>query len=305
MIQPPALHVGDSVALVATARKITPDDVASAQRLFTAWGLKVLLPEGLYAADGQLAGSDSHRTALFQQLLDDDAVRAIVCVRGGYGTVRMVDGLCLDHFAQHPKWVVGYSDVTVLHSHLLRHGGVQTLHATMPLNIPADAYRCEYPSTEALRRALFGEDIDYRFASHPLNRCGVAQGEVVGGNLSVLYSLVASPSEVAWRDRILFIEDLDEYLYHIDRMMQNLRRSGRLRQLRAVVVGGMTDMHDNAVPFGRTAEQIVRDAVADYDYPICFSAPFGHIGTRNLALPMGARCSLDITPDGTRLTVIK
>lgn len=304
MIQPPVLQAGDSVALVATARKITPDEIVPAERLFASWGLNVVVPDGLFAASGQLAGTDSHRTALFQQLLDDPEIRAIVCVRGGYGTVRMVDGLCFDRFVQHPKWVVGYSDVTVLHSHILRHCGVQTLHATMPLNIPADACRVAYPATDALRRVLFGGKPEYAFSHHPLNRCGVAEGEVVGGNLSVLYSLMASPSEVDTRDRILFIEDLDEYLYHIDRMMQNLRRSGRLDGLRALVVGGLTDMHDNAVPFGRTVEQIVSDAVDGQDYPVCFSAPFGHTGMQNLALPMGARCRVEVTPDGTQLSVL-
>ena len=301
MQTPPYLQKGDCVAIVATARKVAPDEVAPTVALLQSWGLEVVLPDGLYAADNQLAGSDAHRAALLQQQLDDPTVRAVVCARGGYGTVRIVDRLDWTAFLRHPKWIVGYSDVTVLHSHVRRHFGIATLHATMPLNIPADAVSRAYPSTETLRSALFGEPLSYAMPPHELNRLGTASGPVVGGNLSMLYSLCGSPSDIDTDGCILFLEDLDEYLYHIDRMMQNLRRCGRLRNLRGLLVGALSDMHDNAIPFGKSAEEIVREAVADYNYPVCFNAPFGHIGTRNSALPLGLPATLTVTPTGSTL----
>ena len=295
MTTPSYLQPGDCVALVATARKVSPAEMESAVRLFTSWGLRVRQPEGLYADCHQFAGDDTARAALLQRQLDDPDVRAIVCVRGGYGTVRIIDRLDFSRFAHNPKWIVGYSDVTVLHSHLRRHLRVETLHATMPIDIPPDADCTSYPSTDTLRHCLFGEAPLYRFAPAAGNRIGKADGPLVGGNLSILYSLCGSPSDIDTDGAILFIEDLDEYLYHIDRMMQNLRRCGKLARLRGLVVGALSQMHDNTVPFGRTAEEIVSDAVRDYDYPVCFGAPAGHIGTDNHALILGRTAHLQVT----------
>ena len=294
MTTPPFLTRGDRVAIAAPARKISADELRPAIRLFESWGLDVVLPEHLFDSDNQFAGSDETRAVLFQGLLDDPCVSAIFCARGGYGTVRIIDRLDFSAFARHPKWIVGYSDITVLHNHVNRHSGIETLHATMPIDIPGTG---EYPSTESLHRCLWGERIGYRCAAHELNRCGEAEGSVVGGNLSILYSLCGSGSDIDTTGKILFIEDLDEYLYHIDRMMMNLKRSGHLAGLAGMVVGRLSKMHDNAVPFGRTAEQIVRDAVEEYDYPVCFGFPAGHIGTDNVALPLGRRAHLCV--DGT------
>lgn len=305
MIHPPFLHEGDRVAIVATARKVTPEEIEPTLRLLQSWGLVPVVPEGLYAEHHQFAGDDAHRAAVLQRCLDDPEIGAIICARGGYGTVRIVDRLDFSAFWRRPKWIVGYSDVTVLHSHIRRTLGIETLHATMPLNIPADAVGKPYPATDSLRLALFGEPMEYRIPAHRLNREGTACGPVVGGNLSILYSLCGSPSDIDTEGSILFIEDLDEYLYHIDRMMQNLRRCGKLRGLRGLVVGAMTDMHDNTIPYGRTAEEIVRDAVADYGYPVCFSAPFGHIGTENCALPLGQKITLSVTPSGSTMSVMR
>ena len=301
------LKKGDKVALVATARKVTPDEVAPAVALLTSWGLRVTVPEGLYEAENQMAGSDAHRAAILQAQIDDPEVKAIVCVRGGYGTARIVDRVDFGSLAGNFKWIVGYSDVTVLHSHISRLCGLPTLHATMPLNIPADAANREYPSTETPRRFLFEGRLHYEFDradGDPVpNRAGVCRAPVVGGNLSVLYSLLASPSDIDTEGRILLIEDLDEYLYHIDRMMTALKRAGRLRGLKGLIVGAMTDMHDNAVPFGRTAEQIVADAVAEYGYPVAFHCPFGHIGTENLALPLGVEVDLQVSATKTVISL--
>ena len=302
MIRPPHLQPGDRVAIVAPARKISPQEIEPAVDLFRSWQLDVVLPDHLFDADNQFAGDDPTRALTLQQQLDDPAVRAIFCARGGYGTVRIVDRLDFTHFCQHPKWIVGYSDITVLHSHIHHHFGIETLHATMPLNIPPDALSTPYPAIDTLRQALFGESLSHTLPSQPLNRTGTAHGQLVGGNLSILYSLCGSPSDIDTDGKILFIEDLDEYLYHIDRMMMNLKRCGRLARLAGLIVGQMSDMHDNTVPFGSTAEEIIRDAVAEYSYPVCFNYPAGHNGTDNHALILGRPTTLSVTPDSSSLS---
>ena len=290
----PYLRAGDRVALAAPARAVSPDEMAPAIKTLEAWGLDVIVPKGLYAADGQLAGSDSHRAALRQQLLDAPDIKAILCCRGGYGTVRIIDHLDFSRLAAHPKWIVGYSDATVLHSHLHSTLGLPTLHAVMPINMHGE----ETPATRTLHDFLFGlkhAPADYSWEPNALNRQGSACAPVVGGNLSILYSLLGSRSQIDTRGKILLIEDLDEYLYHIDRMMQALKRAGMLDGLAGLLVGGLTDMHDNSVPFGRTAEQIVADTVADKEYPVAFGAPFGHLGNNNLALPLGIKLHLEVS----------
>lgn len=299
------LHSGDLVALTATARKVSPDEIESAVRLFESWGLKVEVPDGLFDEDNQFAGSDAHRAAMLQGLIDNDEVRAIFCVRGGYGTVRMVDKVDFSRLANKPKWVVGYSDVTVLHSHIGRNYEVPTLHATMPLNIPADACQVPYPATESLRQMLFEGRLHYEFENKgdAPNISGTFNATVVGGNLSVLYSLLGSVSDIDTNGKILLIEDLDEYLYHIDRMMTALKRAGKLNGLRGLLVGAMSDMHDNAVPFGRTAEQIVLDSVREYGYPVAFNCPFGHIGIENRALPLNTEIKVKVLENKTVIDV--
>lgn len=295
------LRKGDRVALVATARKVSRDEMAPALKLLRSWGLEAVEPENLYCAENQMAGSDENRADMLQRVLDDDDIRAVFCVRGGYGTVRIIDRIDLSHFAQHPKWIVGYSDVTVLHSHIHQNFGIPTLHAIMPINIPDDADSRHYPAVDSLRQMLFEGSFRYEnpvSAPCPTFRPGKAEGVVVGGNLSILYSLIGTPSDTDTDGKILMIEDLDEYLYHIDRMMTALGRSGKLARLGGLIVGAMTDMHDNAVPFGRTAVEIVWDCVKDYDYPVIFNAKFGHIGTENLALPFGCKTAMEVDSTG-------
>ena len=288
----PFLRAGDRVALAAPARAVSADEMAPAIRMLESWGLQVIVPEGLYEREGQLAGSDTHRARLMQRLLDDPNIHAIFCCRGGYGTVRIIDRLDFTHFVEHPKWIVGYSDVTVLHSHIHSTLGLPTLHATMPINMSGE----ETPATCSMHDFLFGRNRDYvsyEWEPSEMNREGIVSAPVVGGNLSILYSLCGSCSQIDTRGKILLIEDLDEYLYHIDRMMLNLKRCGMLDGLAGLLVGGLTDMHDNTVPFGRTAMQIVAEAVSGYDYPVLFNAPFGHLGDNNLAIPLGTNCTLE------------
>jgi muramoyltetrapeptide carboxypeptidase len=289
---------GDKIALVSPARKITREELAPAIKLFTDLGLEVVQGEHLYASYKQFAGSDEERRADMQRMLDDESIRAIVSSRGGYGTVRIIDQLDFSRFAQNPKWIVGYSDVTVLHSHIHRHLNIETLHAIMPVNLKD---KCESNrSLNSLKKALFGKELSYTVPSSPLNREGSCKAQLVGGNLSILYSLTNTNSDLNTNGKILFLEDLDEYLYHIDRMMMNLRRSGKLEGLAGLVVGAMTKMHDNSIPFEKTAEEIIAEAVEDYPYPVCFNFPAGHVDD-NLALILGREVTLDVA-DEVRLS---
>lgn len=295
MLYPKNLKKGDTVALVSTARKLTREDLVPALQLLNLWGLEVVLGTSVGAEDHQFAGSDAVRIEDFQQQIDNPSVKAIWCARGGYGTVRIIDTLDFSKFLKHPKWIIGYSDVTVLHSHI--HGlGVATMHAQMALEIEKKTKA----SKETLKQALFGDTIEITCKSHNLNRVGNAKGELVGGNLSILYSLCGSSSSLNTEGKILFLEDLDEYLYHIDRMMQNLKRNRMLENLAGLIVGGMSDMNDNTIPFGKTAEEIIVEAVKEYDYPVCFGFPAGHIQD-NRALIFGKEYELSINNQDTIL----
>ena len=289
MITPPSLKPGDTVAIVSTARKITKSELEPALQLLAQKGLKALLGHTIGAEDNQFAGDDSLRVKDFQAALENPNIKAIWCARGGYGTVRVIDGLDFTEFRKNPKWIVGYSDITVLHSHI-HNFGIETLHAQMPLDIEKKSEKAK----EGIFDVLFGRKHNINYASkHSFNREGTVSAPLVGGNLSVLYSLCGSASAINSEGKILFIEDLDEYLYHIDRMMQNLKRNGMLDNLAGLIVGGMTKMHDNTIPFGKTAEEIVRDIVQDCDYPVCYDFPAGHVRD-NQALIMGRKATLKV-----------
>jgi len=302
MRNPSFLKPNEKIGIVATARKISLEEIQVATNKFNEWGLEVLLGENLFHEDHQYSGTDAERTSDLQQMLDDDSVRAIVIARGGYGTVRIIDHLNFDKFIKNPKWIIGYSDVTALHSHIHQQFNIQTLHATMPLNFPADGKNNN--ALHSLKKALFGEAVEYTVKPHVLNRMGKASGILTGGNLSLLYALSGTPSDISTEGKILFIEDLDEYLYHIDRMMMNLKRSGKLSHLKALIVGGMTEMRDNTIPFGKEAYQIIAEAVAGFDYPVLFDFPAGHIED-NRALILGGNCEVEINKELSTLRFIK
>jgi muramoyltetrapeptide carboxypeptidase len=287
MIQPPLLKKGDKIGIIAPARKISREEIQLAVDLFSRWGLEIVLSKNLFNVDNQFAGTDGERAEDLQAMLDDASVKAVISARGGYGTIRIIDKIGFTKFKKDPKWVIGYSDITVLHSHI-HNLGIETLHATMPINFSKNS-----EATETLRKALFGEKLNYEFEAHHLNRKGMAEAELVGGNLSLLYALTGSISDINTKGKILFIEDLDEYLYHIDRMMVNLKRSGKLSHLAGLIVGGMTDMKDNIIPFGKTVEEIILDAVKEFNYPVCFNFPAGHID-KNLALCFGRKVNLKV-----------
>lgn len=298
MIQPKHLKKGDKVAIVCTARSFTPKDAQPAIELLENWGLQVELGKTIGLNNHQLGGTDSERAADLQQMLNRPDIQAIWIARGGYGTIRIIDAIDFSTFQQHPKWIIGFSDITVLHN-TLNNLRINSLHAIMPFSVP----KATPQAIESLRQALFGETIKYSVPNHPKNKFGTASGELVGGNLSMLYSMLGSPSSLHTHEKILYIEDLDEYLYHIDRMFQNLKRNGYFENLNGLIIGGMTDMHDNQIPFGYTHEEIILDAVKTYDFPVCFDFPAGHI-PNNQALILGKNIQLTCNEKHTEISYI-
>ena len=286
MIIPPYLSPGDTIALAAPARKIFKAEIQPAEQWLKSVGFNIFYDDRLFAEDHQFAGDDLLRTRYFQDLLDDDSVKAIWCVRGGYGSARIIDRLDFTHFRQHPKWICGYSDITVFHSHIQQNLQTATLHATMPINVSET--NTQLPVCQSFLDAITCKDLSYEIDSHPLSRPQPFSGILTGGNLSMLYSLIGSPSDINTTGKVLFIEDLDEYLYHIDRMILNLKRSGKLSNIKALLVGHLSDMHDNTVPFGKTAEEIVADHCQTFDFPLIFNVPAGHLPD-NRAFRMGCQ----------------
>lgn len=297
MRAPAPLRPGDEVVILSTARKISEEELAPAIELLEGWGLRVRLGKTIGAEDHQFAGNDQLRLEDLQSALDEPSVRAVLCARGGYGTVRIMDGIRFGGFMDNPKWIVGYSDITYLHALINFKLKVQTLHASMPVNFKTNTDE----ALESVRKGLFGEPLAYEWKANPLNRAGNASGECCGGNLSILYSLTGTSSGFDTNGRILCLEDLDEYLYHIDRMLMNLKRSGKFGQAAAVLVGGMTDMNDNAIPFGSNAHEIIADRLSESDIPLVFDAPFGHIDN-NCAIPMGRIARLEANTEKVSLT---
>jgi muramoyltetrapeptide carboxypeptidase len=285
---PPYLIKGDKIGLISTARKISIEELQSSIMCIQNWGLVVVLGKNLFNSYHQYSGSDEERASDLQYMLDNEDIKAILCVRGGYGTVRIIDKINFSQFQKKSKWLAGFSDITVLHSQIHKLN-IASLHSTMPVSFSSNTTA----AIESLKDALFGNNISIETDSHPLNRNGQAKGQIVGGNLSILYSLIGSPSDLNTDGKILFIEDLDEYLYHIDRMMMNLKRSGKLSNLRGLIVGGMTKMNDNTIPFGKDAESIIKDAVSEYNYPICFGFPAGHVSD-NRTLKLGQIAHLKV-----------
>lgn len=272
MITPPHLKAGDSIYILSTARKITKEELQPAITELESWGLNVTLGKTIEAEEHQFAGNDELRAADFNSAIHDDNVKAILCGRGGYGSVRIVDEIDWNHLQQNPKWITGYSDVTTIHCHA-HNKGIKTIHSTMPINFNNNSKE----SWSTLKSALFGEDLDILKYPHKVHRSGEVKGEIIGGNLSIIYSLLGSPSGIDTKGKILFIEDLDEYLYHIDRMMMNIKRNGYFDDLAGLIIGGMTDMNDNTIPFGKNALEIIFEHIEEFNFPVIFDFPVGHV----------------------------
>jgi len=289
---PPYLKKGDTIGLVCPAGFMPVERVSECIRVLNEnWGFTTKVGTTIGRQYHYFSGTDEERIEDFQHMLDDDNVKAILCARGGYGLSRIVDRLDFSRFKENPKWIIGFSDVTVLHSHIYRNYYIATLHAPMANAFNEDGYKNEF--VQSLRHALEGKKIKYQVPLHEFNRKGEGVGELVGGNLALLAHLAGTDSDLKTKGRILFLEDVGEYLYNIDRMMYQLKRSGKLDKLAGLVVGGFTDMKDTEKPFGQTAYEIIRDVVADYDYPVCFDFPVSH-EERNYALKIGVGYKLKV-----------
>lgn len=293
----PRVMPGDTIAIVAPSAKVDTNNVMPMVRYLQAQGFYVIVPDELYADWNGFAGMPDSRAALFQSMLDRPGVKVILCARGGYGAVTLLDQLDFSRFRQHPKWICGFSDITALHSHL-QTLGFPTLHCMMPVTFHADQPDDENTST--MLAALRGDTLRYTFDTTANNRSGQATAELVGGNLSLLYSLLESSSSINTEGKILYIEDVDENIYHIHRMMVALDRAGKLRNLKGLIVGGMTRIRFDDYYADKTVNEVVMEICGKYDYPVCFNFPAGHC-KRNLALRLGCTVTLSVTPEGCSL----
>lgn len=290
MIIPSNLQPGERIRIVSPAGKVQKDKVLPGIKLLQDEGFEVIIGNHVFYKHFQYAGTDQHRAADLQEAIDDPETKAIICARGGYGTVRIIDRIDFTALLKNPKWIAGFSDVTVLHS-VLNKLGIASIHGAMPgffldNNKPSRSFH-------SLTDLLLTGRSRIQCQSDPLNRMGKVSGELVGGNLSLLYSLQGTPWQIETTGKILMIEDLSEYLYHLDRMMQNLKLAGQLKNLAGLVVGGFTEMKDNDSPFGKSAYEIILEAVQDYQFPVCFDFPAGHI-PKNLPLMLGGNYQLEV-----------
>ena len=284
----PLLHANDEIRIVSTARKISADELKDAFDFIRSKGFQPTLGKNLYQADHQFAGNDDARLEDLQTAIDDPSVKAIWMARGGYGTHRIIDDVSFKSLEKSPKWIIGYSDITVLHG-ALNKKNIESLHATMPINFKDQSLE----SFNGLISILEGENPNYSIENHPLNIKGKAKGKLVGGNLSIIYSLTGTSILPEMKGSILFLEDLDEYLYHVDRMMMNLKLSGVLDDISGLIIGGMSDMNDNKVPFGKNALEIIDEHVSDLGIPVCYQFPAGH-QFENQPLILGREISLEV-----------
>lgn len=297
-IIPDYLKPGDLIGITSPAGYITPEEIQPAIKRMESWGFKILVGETIGRRDFTFGGTDDERATDIQKMLNDKNVKAIMCARGGYGLIRILDRLKWETFKAHPKWIMGFSDVTVLHAHINRRIGVATIHSKMCNSFPADwdtADDIQKETIESIRKALAGETMHYSVNPDSNNRPGATEGILAGGNLKTLESLRGSVSDLNTNGKILFVEDTGEYLYSIDRMFWNLKRSGKLTHLKGLIIGGFRIKTDaDTEEFGKTLQQIVMEKVKPYKYPVCFGFPVGH-QKNNFALKCGVRHRLTVS----------
>ncbi|MCZ4243280.1 S66 peptidase family protein [Pedobacter punctiformis] len=292
--QPPYLKKGDKIAIVCPAKKL-PKSIDFGIKVLTDWGLEVISGKSVQASHHQFAGSDQLRTADLQEFLDDPSIKAIIAGRGGYGTIRIIDHLDFTKFEQNPKWIVGFSDITILLSHLFATQNSQSIHGQMPYTFE-DATAL---SLLSLKKALFGERQEYQYKSDFKNRAGACEGILIGGNLTLLTMMQGSESEMDYNNKVLFLEDVGEHEYSIDRMLRMLKRAGKLKNLKGLIIGAFNEIEEEKISFGQTADQVIWEIVKEYDYPVCFNFPTGHIDN-NLSMVLGANVKLEIEANNVR-----
>ena len=295
MITPQYLQQGDKIGIVAPARKVKPAEIAYGIEQLKLAGFEIVEGNNLYGDFNQFSGTDNERAADMQHMIDDNSIKAIMCARGGYGCVRIVDDIDWHPLMDNPKWLIGFSDITVFHNHLHQVLGMETIHANMLVNYQAENFNSQ--SFDSLVAAITGNPLVYEWQTtdenKSMNHEGEMTAEIVGGNLSMLHTLTGTASDIETIGKILFIEDLEEYLYHIDRMMMNIKRSGKLEHIAALIVGAMSKMNDNAIPFGKSAQQIISEHAAIAGCPVVYDFPAGHI-ENNMALILGREATLNI-----------
>lgn len=291
---PPFLEKGQKVALVSPAGCIQAACLERGIRVMEQWGLEYSIGEHALKRYGPFAGTDEERLSDFQQAIDDPDTRAVICTRGGYGSARIIDHLDFTAFRKNPKWIVGFSDITVFHSHLQENLGIASIHSCMPQTYPDFSHPDYTASVGSLHKALFGEAVVYEFGSRFLNRPGQVTAPMIGGNLSILYSQRGTPTDIDPAGKILFIEDLDEFDYHIDRMLMNLQRSGWFERIAGLVVGTFTLVKKGANPYMRDVWDMIRSYTEAYSYPVCYGFPAGHI-SHNHTLYMGIPAILEVS----------
>jgi muramoyltetrapeptide carboxypeptidase len=289
---PPYLSKGDTIGIVCPAGSMPVEKASECIRVLNEeWGFTTKVGKTLGNQYNYFSGTDEERLSDFQQMLDDESVKAILCARGGYGVGRIIDRIDFKKFKKNPKWIIGFSDITVLHSHLYSNYYISSIHAPMAAAFNDLGYVNRF--VQSLKNALEGKKLKYQCDPHEFNKKGEAIGELIGGNLSLLAHLVGTESDIKTRGRILFLEDTGEYLYNIDRMMYQLKRSGKLSKLAGLIIGGFTDNKDTENPFGQNAYEIIHDVVKDYNYPICFGFPISH-EKENYAIKIGVGYKLKV-----------
>jgi muramoyltetrapeptide carboxypeptidase len=305
---PKYLKPGDVIGITCPAGNITLQEIQPAMQQMENWGFKIRIGDTVGKKDFTFGGTDEERAKDFQQMLDDESMKAIMCARGGYGAIRIVDKLDFKKFFVRPKWIIGFSDITVIHAHLNRNFNIASLHSKMCNSFPDDwgkAEQAQIDSILSIRQSLVGEKMKYHIPSNPNNKTGIAEGQLVGGNLKTIESLSGTKSDIKTAGKILFVEDTGEYLYSIDRMFWNLKRTGKLSDLRALIVCGFKVKPDDpGEDFGKTLYDIVLEKVKSYDYPVCFDFPVGH-QKENYAVKCGIKHRLSITTNECSLNEIR
>lgn len=298
MRRPNNLEEGDLIYIVSPAKSIDPESISFAKQLIESWGFTAECSAHTLGEYNYFSGNDIDRAADFQSAIDHPKAKAILCARGGYGCVRIVDELNWSNFEHSPKWLIGFSDITVMH-HRAQRLSVMSMHATMPLNFQMNSEQ----ALQTFRSALIGESFSIQAPSHALNKMGSARGRLLGGNLSIIYSLLGTSDTYDFKDSVLFIEDLSEQLYHIDRMLFALKKAGVFDEIKALVIGGMTDLKDTSPSFGMTYEEVILEKVKESSIPICFNFPIGHIDD-NRAMIIGETVELEVGPHGASLCYV-
>lgn len=288
---PPYLQKGDTIAIVCPSGYMPAEKAQKCIETLKEWGFNVQVGKTLGNQHHYFSGNDEERLQDLQTALDDKNVQAVLCGRGGYGLSRIIDKIDFKKFKKHPKWVIGFSDITLLHAHIYNKYKTATLHSPMAAAFNDGEHDKKY--VLSLKQALFGEKAEYSCKSYPLNKTGTATGKLVGGNLAMIAHTCGTKDQYKTKNKILFIEDVGEYLYTVDRMFIQLKRSGMLENLAGLVIGGFTDMKDTVIPFGDTIENILYNHIKEYNYPVCFHFPVSH-GKENYALKIGMEYELDV-----------